>query len=146
MRHSKSTSLILVAVAALLLAIAIPSTALAQGHGHGNGKGRGNGDWSNRIERDRSTSVWRNTTGRNRNYTRQYNKKCGKFVNCHDARNGRIDGRGPRGTSVGNVIWRNRLRNRRFMNNDNLVIRNRSNNNFWRNRNRRSLRRVTDNR
>lgn len=119
--------LVLSAVAALLLAVAIPSATLAQGKGHG--KGQGNGDWSNRIDRDRSTSVWRNTTGRNRNYTRQYNKKCGKFVNCHDARNGRIDGRGPRGTRVGNVLWRNRLRNR-------------NTNNVWRDRNRRTVRRV----
>jgi hypothetical protein len=119
--------LVLSAVAALLLAVAIPSATLAQGKGHG--KGRGNGEWSNRIDRDRSTSVWRKTTGRNRNYTRQYNKKCAKFVNCHDARNGRIDGRGPRGTRVGNVLWRNRLRNR-------------NTNNVWRDRNRRTVRRV----
>jgi hypothetical protein len=25
-----------------------------------------------------------------------FDKKCGKFVNCHDARDGRWDGRGPR--------------------------------------------------
>ena len=25
----------------------------------------------------------------------QLDKKCGKFVNCHDARDGRLDGRGP---------------------------------------------------
>jgi len=32
--------------------------------------------------------------------------KCGKFVNCHDARNGRLDGRGPRLNRVG---FRNRV-------------------------------------
>jgi len=101
--------LIWVTVAALLLTVIIPSvTTLAQGRGHGkghgNGNGNGKGDWSNRLDRDRSTSIWRNTTGRNRNYTRHYNKKCGKFVNCHDARDGRIDGRGPRGTRVDNVV------------------------------------------
>ena len=137
MRSSISTrSLILSAVAALLLTVAIPSaTTLAQGKGHGRGQGngKGNGDWSNRIDRDRSTSIWRNTTSRNRNYTRQHNKKCGKFVNCHDARDGRIDGRGPRGSRVGNVIWRNRLRNR----NANTV---------WRNRTRRNAVRVYQNR
>ena len=135
MRSSRSTrSLILGVVAGLLLTVAIPSAALAQGKGHGRGQGngKGNGDWSNRIDRDRSTSIWRNTTSRNRNYTRQHNKKCGKFVNCHDARNGRIDGRGPRGTSVGNIAWRNRLRNR--------------NTNAWRYRNGRTGRRVIVNR
>jgi hypothetical protein len=153
MRHSISkSSLILSAVAALLLAVVIPSTALAQGRGHG--RGHGGGDWSNRIERN---GVWSNNVDRDRDRSNRgwrnrssnwpnYNKKCGKFVNCHDARAGRIDGRGPRGSRVGNVVWPYRLRNRRFMNNDNLVIRNRSNNNFWRNRNRRNLRRVTENR
>ena len=36
--------------------------------------------------------------GRGRGLARGHNKswKCGKFVNCHDARNGRLDGRGPR--------------------------------------------------
>ena len=138
MRGSISTrSFVLSAVAALLLAVAIPSVTLAQGKGNGkgHGKGNGNGDWSNSIDRDRSTSGWRNTNGRNRNYTRQYNKKCGKFVNCHDARAGRIDGRGARGTRVGNLDWRNRLRNR------NLDV-----NNVWRNRTRRNVRRVDENR
>ena len=142
MRHSINTrSLILGAVAALLLAVAMPATALAQGHGHGNGKGRGNGDWSNRIETNRSNRDWNRDGIRSSNWP-NYNKKCGKFVNCHDARNGRLDGRGPRGTRVGNDVWRNR----RFTNNNNLVIRNRSNNNFWRYRTRRNMRRVTDNR
>jgi hypothetical protein len=129
MRGSIGTrSLILTAVAALLFTVASSSVTLAQGRGHG----RGHGNWSNGIDRDRSTSIWRNTTSRNRNYTRHYNKKCGKFVNCHDARAGRIDGRGPRGTRVGNVVLRNRFRNR--------------DNNTWRYRNRRTLRRVYVNR
>ena len=34
--------------------------------------------------------------GRNRRVFRNSDKKCGKFVNCHDARDGRWDGRGPR--------------------------------------------------
>jgi len=34
--------------------------------------------------------------------------KCGKFVNCHDARNGRLDGRGPRnGVGSNPRRWRN---------------------------------------
>lgn len=132
MRTSITTrSLLLSAVAALLLTVAIPSaTTLAQGRGNGKGHGNGNGDWSNRNDRDRSTSIWRNTTSRNRNYTRQYNKKCGKFVNCHDASAGRIDGRGPRGSRVGNNVWRNRLN------------RNTNTTNVWRYRNRRAVRRV----
>ena len=132
MRSSITTrSLLLSAVAALLLTVAIPSaTTLAQGKGNGKGHGNGNGDWSNRTNRDRSTSIWRNTTSRNRNYTRQYNKKCGKFVNCHDASAGRIDGRGPRGSQVGNVVWHNR----------------RNTNTVWRNPTRRNGVRVYQNR
>jgi len=40
-------------------------------------------------------------------------KKCSKFVNCHDARDGRWDGRGPRrsGFDVTNIFRRSR-RNR----------------------------------
>ena len=39
-------------------------------------------------------------------------KKCSKFVNCHDARDGRWDGRGPdRRSRFSNVFRRNR-RNR----------------------------------
>ena len=36
-------------------------------------------------------------------------KKCAKFVNCHDARDGRLDGRGPnRDTGVTNIFRRHR--------------------------------------
>ena len=36
-------------------------------------------------------------------------KKCAKFVNCHDARDGRLDGRGPnRQTGFENIYRRNR--------------------------------------
>ena len=97
--------LILSAVAALLFTIAAPSMTLAQGHGRGNGRGhdieRHNRDWS-----DSDARRWRH-----------YNKKCGKFVNCHDARNGRIDGRGPLGTRVGNFVWRDGRRVRVYNNN-----------------------------
>ena len=51
----------------------------------GRGRGRGNSNWD---------------------------KKCAKFVNCHDARDGRWDGRGPnRDDRFGNIFRRNR-RNR----------------------------------
>jgi len=48
---------------ALALLLAAPTAMFAQGRGHGFGRGRGRGP--------------------------DLNKKCGKFVNCHDARNGR---------------------------------------------------------
>jgi hypothetical protein len=60
--------LIGVAALTLLLGLSVSSAALGQGRGHGHGhNGFGN-----------------------------FDKKCGKFVNCHDARDGRWDGRGPR--------------------------------------------------
>lgn len=51
---------------AFVLAIALPMVALGQGRGRGRGRGP------------------------------DPDKKCGKFVNCHDARDGRWDSRGPR--------------------------------------------------
>ena len=94
---------------ALLLALSIPATSL------GNDRGRGRHDDRDWSKRDR---------------------KCRKFVNCHDARDGRWDRRGPRGDRVGNVVVRNRFRNR--SNDNQLVFRNRRfirnrnfNNNFW---------------
>ncbi len=127
MRDSKSSkSLILTVVAAVLLTVAMPSATLAQGNGHRHR----NGDWSNSIDRNRSTSFWRNTSRRNRHY----DKKCGKFVNCHDARAGRIDGRGPRGSRDGNEVWRNSFRNRT------------NTTNVWRYRDRRNVRRIYANR
>ncbi|HXI23957.1 MAG TPA: hypothetical protein VNG71_08770 [Pyrinomonadaceae bacterium] len=50
---------------ALLFVAALPVTSFAQGRGRGNGAGS------------------------------KIDKKCAKFVNCHDARDGRWDGRGP---------------------------------------------------
>lgn len=87
-------NLIAIAVMALLLAIATPATSFAQGRGYGRDR-----DWNN--------NYW------------SRNKKCRKFVNCHDARDGRWDRRGARGERVGNVVWRNRY-----------VVRNR-NQNLW---------------
>ena len=76
---------------ALIIGIAVPAAALAQGNsqGHGRGHGQGRGNHGNR--------------GSN------HDKKCGKFVNCHDARDGRVDGRGPNRTNAvrTNGIWRN---------------------------------------
>ena len=45
-----------------------------------------------------------------------FDKKCEKFVNCHDARDGRLDGRGPnRRSRFSNIFGRNR-RDRDFEN------------------------------
>jgi hypothetical protein len=45
-----------------------------------------------------------------------WDKKCEKFVNCHDARDGRWDGRGPRRrTGLTDLIYR---RNRRYRDTD----------------------------
>ena len=81
MNKSKTKLGILSAMAfALLIVVAAPATSFAQGNGHGRGHGRGR------------QSGW------------NYDKKCGKFVNCHDARDGRVDGRGPHRR---NLAWRN---------------------------------------
>ena len=75
------------------LLVVLPANGFAQGRGHGHGKGWGD------FDRD--------------------DKKCAKFVNCHDARDGRVDGRGPqrdtdRFRNVGN--WRT-VHERRHWNN-----------------------------
>ena len=42
----------------------------------------------------------------------QSDKKCAKFVNCHDARDGRWDGRGPRRRmALRDRVWRRNRRN-----------------------------------
>ncbi len=110
MNHSKGKLNVLsITVMVLLLGLAIPATSLAQGRGHSRARGRGIGILS------------------------LHDRKCAKFVNCHDASEGRLDGRGPRSDRVGNIILRNRIRhqNRRFDDNDNFVLRN-----LRRNRNR----------
>ncbi len=122
----KKRSLFSLIVLTLLLAVVVPATALGQGRGRGQGLGRG--------------GIFGNPKN-----------KCGKFVNCHDARNGRIDGRGPRGNRVGNILNTRirRNRNHRF-DNDDLAFRNRRLNrnrrHFWRNHGRRVGPRVIENR
>jgi hypothetical protein len=91
-------NLIAIAVMALLLTIAAPATSFAQGR-HG------------RWDRDRNNNYW------------SRDRKCRKFVNCHDARDGRWDGRGPRGDRVGYSVWQNRYR-----------VRNRNQNLWWQRR------------
>ncbi|MEP6708082.1 MAG: hypothetical protein ABJC05_11210 [Pyrinomonadaceae bacterium] len=68
MTKSKTKLSILTAMLfALMVLLASPGSTLAQGRGRGHGNGRGP----------------------------DLHKKCGKFVNCHDASDGRVDGRGP---------------------------------------------------
>jgi hypothetical protein len=106
MRHLKTRKgLLSTIILTMFLAVAIPATALGQGRGHGRGHGR-NSTWSSLS-----------------------NRKCGKFVNCHDARNGRWDNRGPRGDRVSNILRNRRLRNRNYDSNRWLQRRAR-----WRNR------------
>ncbi|MBC8029992.1 MAG: hypothetical protein H7Z16_07760 [Pyrinomonadaceae bacterium] len=95
-------NLISVVVLGLLLMLAMPGTAF--------------GD-----NRDRND---RNRRGQNNEWNR-HNRKCGKFVNCHDARSGRWDRRGPRRARINNR-WRNRNR-------DNWAWQNRNRSRFDRN-------------
>ncbi len=68
MTKSKTKLSILTAMLfALIVLLASPATSLAQGHGRGHGNGRGP----------------------------DLEKKRAKFINGHDARDGRWDGRGP---------------------------------------------------
>lgn len=69
-----------------------------------------------------------NAQGRGRRGS-HWDKKCSKFVNCHDARDGRWDGRGPRRSRFTNTFWRNR-RNRDF-NRDRFERRRRNRDRDW---------------
>jgi len=73
-----------IAFGALILCVASAST-FAQGRGRGGGQGR-------RV--DVFSDGRFDSRGRNQNW------KCGVFVNCHDARDGRLDGRGPRTSRI----------------------------------------------
>jgi hypothetical protein len=80
----------LMGAAALVLMLVLTMSADALGQGRGRGRGRGEGIG--------------------------LGSKCGKFVNCHDARDGRWDGRGPRRNTV--RFWRmRRNHDRRWDNN-----------------------------
>jgi len=120
-----------IVVLGLLLAMAIPATALGQGRGRG--RGNGNTRWPARTTR-----------------LSNYDKKCLKFKNCHDASAGRWDGRGPRGSRVSNILTTRARHRNRYLDNNDLVLRSRRNrevrNNFLRNRGRRVGRRVIVNR
>lgn len=89
---------------ALLLALALPGSAFADQRDRRGGRNYDNNDrrGHNRHNRDRRS--------RNRDNN---SRKCGKFVNCHDARNGRWDGRGPQRDRNRRYDRRNRSNNRR---------------------------------
>ena len=79
-------------VSAFLIVCAFSAAALAQGRGRGIGLGKRSDVFVDRH--DKHDRLWNNRA-------RVPDWKCGKFVNCHDARNGRWDGRGPRLSSNG---------------------------------------------
>jgi len=65
-----------------------------------------------------SASYEARAQGRGRRESNE-DKKCTKFVNCHDASEGRLDGRGPRrGTDSDNWNSRHSHRGRDFDNSD----------------------------
>jgi hypothetical protein len=86
---TRKLGLMRIAVIAMILTMAMPITSLAQGRGRGRG----------------------------RNFDRS-DKKCGKFVNCHDARDGRWDGRGPNRTRIDDDDFWRRDRRRRVRDRD----------------------------
>ena len=77
-------NLVSLAILGLLLTLVLPATAIASQ----NGKNRGD-DADKRA------------------------RKCAKFVNCHDASDGRVDGRGPRADRNKRLHTRNRSNDRR---------------------------------
>lgn len=87
----------------LLLVLSMSGDALAQGRGRGRGRGLDN-----------------------------FDRKCGKFVNCHDASEGRWDGRGRRRNRVlsQRFFERSRRHHERRWENDNRHWRRHRNNRF----------------
>jgi hypothetical protein len=99
----------------MAIVCAVSLTAFAQGRGRGVGQGRRSNVFADRDYRG--------------NRGRSVDWKCGKFVNCHDARDGRGDGRGPRRTTG---FWRDGVFVARG---SNVGYRNRySTNDYWRRR------------
>ena len=71
-----------VLVLASLFALALPTLATAQGRGRGRGQER-------QEKQERKERREENKSDR------KLDRKCAKFVNCHDASDGRRDGKGP---------------------------------------------------
>lgn len=117
----------------LTIVCVVSAAAFAQGRGRGVGRGRSGDVFSDRD--------FRGNRARSQN---SQNWKCGVFVNCHDARDGRIDGRGP-GRATGyrrngifvargsNVGFRNRYSTNDYWNRRHLTDRTRYNR-VWRDR------------
>jgi len=101
---------------ALCVAIACVANvaAFSQGRGRGNGNGRRFDVFAGRDYRG--------------NRRRNQNWKCGKFVNCHDARDGRWDGRGRRRATG---FWQN---GNSFARGSNVGYRRYNTNDYWRRR------------
>lgn len=115
-----------VAFGALILCVAA-APAFTQGRGRGKGHGKKADVFNARNGFD--------NRGRNQNW------KCGVFVNCHDARDGRLDGRGPRTSRINrNTLVNSRGDtvgyNRRYNMNDYWQQRHVTSVNSWRYRNR----------
>jgi hypothetical protein len=91
MKLSTSRKMFGIALMALLIVVSASMDAMGQGRGR---RARDRFDRSDRFDR-----------------------KCDKFVNCHDARDGRWDGRGPRRDRDDDFRDRFR-RNRRFRDRD----------------------------
>lgn len=80
--------------------------------------------------KDRNGRRWRGRDNWDSSSWFRRNRKCRKFRNCHDARDGRWDGRGRDRDRFGNIFWRDR-----FFNRDRFEDRRwRYSNNDWRNR------------
>ena len=96
-------SLVFAAILSLFVAIALPSVTFA-------GQGRGNGQ-ERRSEKRNDNRYNRDAYSRNGNNGRNQ-KKAVRFINGHDARDGRWDGHGPqRNQSLYRSDWNNRHRN-----------------------------------
>jgi hypothetical protein len=90
--NARKLNVLRIAALALVVAMTLPITALAKDKRKGHGRGR---------DFDR------------------FSRKCEKFVNCHDARDGRWDGRGPNRERFEERFSRiRRFRNRSFDDDD----------------------------
>ena len=81
-----------VLVLASLFALALPTLATAQGRGRGRGEER-------QEKQERKERREENKSDR------KLDRKCAKFVNCHDASDGRRDGKGPDRPSAFERSW-----------------------------------------
>ena len=101
MKASISTARFL--VLASLFALAIPTLAMAQGRGRGRGQ--------ERQERQERQEKQEKQEREERGEKNKSDRKCAKFVNCHDASDGRRDGKGPdRRSSLERLSHRHRNR------------------------------------